>query len=667
MPITTPRELTDRIEKLGDSLTCFFTDHIVRMNAKKRFPGTIVESVINRLEEKHDKTDRNGFVCGKVTKVSDYRATGTEIKACLVANCLRAVQFAIYADDTVNENHVNNAFPILKPLAYFYQKYIGGRYSRFKNLQRNGVFDFLHTHMIDPDFFGGKISQSKTFYPGKSLMSTDLLVFQGERVGACLCAAVTALTKDYDPPASFRELVAYPFSAILSDDSKKDRMERWIEALTMLDDSFRHSDWNAEYGEMTRARWKQSRSREVAIFHFKEMRLDFSSDALFAYDDTSVHADTSQTSSVTSSSGTTSLTTQNTQSPKDVLKDALDELNALEGLQSVKTEVNNLVSFLTIQKERAKHGMKGSNQALHYVFTGNPGTGKTTVARILSKIFYGFGILKSQKLTETDRSGLVGGYVGQTAIKTDELVQGALDGVLFIDEAYALAKGGGTDYGQEAIDTLLKRMEDHRDRLIVVVAGYPAPMKEFLISNPGLSSRFTRTITFEDYSVPEMCRIFGKMCRNDEYVLSQSALAHACILMNLAHYQRNEHFGNARFVRNLYENTTMKQSSRLASLKQITKEALVMIEHVDIPFEMVSGFNAQNLDISQSRWSGMCPDCQHKIDAKLEVIGQKFKCECQQTFVFPWWNPVPETIVGIQSDVFGSPQEKELHGVAVLS
>jgi len=457
----------------------------------------------------------------------------------------------------------------------------------------------------------------------------------------------------------FRQLVSYPAIYILSNGKgcssedlggssqlEIDRLTRWAETqmtlIETIDGVLQHSQLIQSDGIDKAAYimnlWEQNRLSVPTVSHFL--------DSWFVGSD---YVSTSQTSRVTSSSSVATLSAQNNLSPEDILNDVLKKLNGLEGLASVKTEVNNLVSFLTIQKERARHGMKGSNQALHYVFTGNPGTGKTTVARILAEIFYGFGILKSQKLTETDRSGLVGGYIGQTAIKTDELVQSALDGVLFIDEAYALSKGGGTDYGQEAIDTLLKRMEDYRDRLIVVVAGYPAPMKEFLLSNPGLSSRFTRSITFEDYSVPEMCRIFGKMCKNDEYTLSSTALAHACILITLAHSQRNEHFGNARFVRNLYENTTMKQSSRLAALKQITKEALATIEHSDIPFNMISGFDAQNLDLSQSRWNGTCPCCQKLFDAKkLEFVGQQVTCkECNQTFEFPWWNPVLETIAGV--------------------
>ena len=384
--------------------------------------------------------------------------------------------------------------------------------------------------------------------------------------------------------------------------------------------------------------WKQNSSKIPTTSHF--------SDSWFVGSNFVPAASKSNT---LVDSAVSTFSESGSQTPEEILQAALDELNALEGLPSVKKEVGNLVSFLKIQQQRAQHGMKGSNQALHYVFTGNPGTGKTTVGRILAKVFYGFGILKTQKVTETDRSGLVGGYVGQTAIKTDEVIQNALDGVLFIDEAYTLSKKeSGQDYGQEAIDTLLKRMEDQRDRLIVIAAGYPALMQQFIQSNPGLSSRFTRSITFDDYSAPEMCRIFANMCKKEEYTLPQETLAYVCVVFYLAHSQRDEHFGNARFVRNVYENTTMKQSSRLAAEHSITKQALATLEQVDIPFEMIPNFDVNGLDLSQSRWSGTCPGCQKSFDAKLDFIGQRVTCkQCGEKFMFPWWNPVPVTIGGV--------------------
>ena len=187
------------------------------------------------------------------------------------------------------------------------------------------------------------------------------------------------------------------------------------------------------------------------------------------------------------------------------------------------------MSFLKLQRECRKHGLPELDQTLHFVFKGNPGTGKTTVARIISKIkiLFGFGILKTTKVIECDRSSLVGAYLGQTAIKTDKVIESALDGLLFIDEAYSLTDsqnlGGQDGYGQEAIGILLKRMEDFRNRLIVIAAGYPALMEKFLHSNPGLESRFTRIVTFDDYGVPELCRIFEKFCNDGQY--SMTALA----------------------------------------------------------------------------------------------------------------------------------------------
>jgi hypothetical protein len=173
-------------------------------------------------------------------------------------------------------------------------------------------------------------------------------------------------------------------------------------------------------------------------------------------------------------------------------------------------------------------------------------------------------------------------------------------------------------------------------------------MQKFILSNPGLSSRFTRFVTFGDYTAPEMCRIFAKMCEKEEYTLSKETLAYASVLFYVAHSQRDEHFGNARFVRNVYEKTTMKQSSRLAALPEVTKECLAMLEPADIPFEMIPNFDVNGLDLSQSRWSGSCPGCQKSFNAKLDFIGQKVNCkQCGNKFVFPWWNPVPTTITGV--------------------
>ena len=230
--------------------------------------------------------------------------------------------------------------------------------------------------------------------------------------------------------------------------------------------------------------------------------------------------------------------------------------------------------------------MKVPNVSYHCVFSGNPGTGKTTVARILAGIYKDLGVLKKGHLVETDRSGLVAEYVGQTAVKTNKIIDNALDGVLFIDEAYSLVQGGSEDYGSEAIATLLKRMEDDRDRLVVILAGYTNEMEEFINSNPGLRSRFNRYIHFEDYTAEELYKIFLLNAEKNEYTLADDVKEY--LLKKLEDVVANEpkDFGNARYIRNLFEKTVEAQANRLASEPKITKELLVEIKKEDIIYEM---------------------------------------------------------------------------------
>src|SRR3989440_7323397 len=241
------------------------------------------------------------------------------------------------------------------------------------------------------------------------------------------------------------------------------------------------------------------------------------------------------------------------------------ELDSLVGLETVKEHVRALVAFLQVQARRLEHGLPEVATSQHLVFLGNPGTGKTTIARLLAQMYRSMGLLQKGHLVEVDRAGLVGEYVGTTAIKTDRAIQRALDGLLFIDEAYALARPGAhgrQDFGQEAVETLLKRMEDYRHRLVVIVAGYPQPMEEFLSSNPGLRSRFAREIAFPDYATDELLEITRTFARDNEYVLGQDAEASLRLIFSSA--ARNERFGNARFARTLFEQALNAQALRLA-------------------------------------------------------------------------------------------------------
>ena len=268
--------------------------------------------------------------------------------------------------------------------------------------------------------------------------------------------------------------------------------------------------------------------------------------------------------------------------PQPTLEELLAQLDALVGLEGVKAEVHSLVNLMKVRRLREAAGLPTPPLSLHLVFVGNPGTGKTTVARLIGQLYRAIGILSQGQLVEVDRSGLVAGYVGQTALKTQEVLQSALGGVLFLDEAYALAPASPTDYGREAIEVLLKGMEDHRKDLVVIAAGYPEPMEDFLHSNPGLASRFPKTLVFADYTPPQLLAIFQGLCRKNGYTLPPETEAAAAARFQALYAGRDAHFGNARTARNTFEDAVARQADRVAALEAPSREDLMALLPQDL-------------------------------------------------------------------------------------
>ena len=274
---------------------------------------------------------------------------------------------------------------------------------------------------------------------------------------------------------------------------------------------------------------------------------------------------------------------QTAPAPKPTAINPLDELAGLIGLASVKAEVATLRNLVRIQQARKAQGLPVPPMTHHLVFTGNPGTGKTTVARIIAAIYRELGVLSKGQLIEVDRSQLVAGYVGQTALKTQAVIESAMGGVLVVDEAYGLSAGGSQDFGSEAVDTLLKLMEDRRDQFIVIVAGYPKPMESFLASNPGLRSRFGRTIAFPDYDPRDLLAVLQSFVAEAHCLLTPAASALAAERLASIYAARSDTFANARTVRAMFERMLEHQSNRLATDRDLTREELVTLEESDVP------------------------------------------------------------------------------------
>jgi SpoVK/Ycf46/Vps4 family AAA+-type ATPase len=326
------------------------------------------------------------------------------------------------------------------------------------------------------------------------------------------------------------------------------------------------------------------------------------------------------------------------QERKEQLNAAIAELDELIGLSTVKDRVRSYANFLELQRQRQQSGLATMPISLHMTFIGNPGTGKTTVARIVGQILGALGTLPSGHVVETDRSGLVADYAGQTATKTNKLCDSAIGGVLFIDEAYSLIDASGDDaYGREAIQSLLKRMEDDRDKMAVILAGYSNEMRNMIRSNPGLSSRINTTIEFEDYTPAELGRIFETMCYQNQYELPADARYRLLIAFDHLYQNRDRHFGNGRLARNVFEDSVRKLADRIAGVSQVSESLLTKLTLNDVSIPELSSSQIDELTEQPHELRIQCEGCNRKIRIQPQSLGQRVKCgTCKHIQVASW-------------------------------
>jgi len=329
--------------------------------------------------------------------------------------------------------------------------------------------------------------------------------------------------------------------------------------------------------------------------------------------------------------------------PEERLADARKKLDDLIGLETVKESIQTLTNFLNLERLRQAEALPTTRPSLHMSFVGNPGTGKTTVARIVAEIYGALGVLEKGHLVETDRSGLVAEYAGQTGPKTNTKVDEALDGVLFIDEAYSLIDESGQDqYGREAIQTLLKRMEDQRDRLVVILAGYTGEMHKMIRSNPGLSSRVGTTMEFDDYSPEELCRIFGLIAAKAKYELPTQSRRRLLRGFAFLYATRDRHFGNGRTARNSFERSVKRLANRLSKVTQVSRELLTTLLPEDIEVDGVTPAYLEELAKEPGHVRVICPVTQKPMIIDDALLGTEVESEhCDGSFIADWGMPVP--------------------------